>query len=218
MQLRRMLTFAVMLLLGFLVIVGQLIYIQVFQHEDLLSKAQEKTRRTYLRETERGEILDRQGVLLASNQRVRILCANLFIDRYNEPMAKAIAECLGVDEVSLRERLELQYVKVKGREVLDPHVRLKVKVTHEEFSRLQDYIAAYPFDQITIKLHPSEQAFIGKMRRHAVFVEPVDDFKRIYPNGMLAAHTLGYTLSGGAPRRAYRLHDPGCGRYRKNLR
>ena len=100
MQLRRMLTFAVMLLLGFVVIVGRLIYIQVFQHEDLLSKAQEKTRRTYLRETERGEILDRQGVLLASNQRVRILCANLaYIDRYNEPMAKAIAECLGVDEV-----------------------------------------------------------------------------------------------------------------------
>ena len=108
MQLRRMLTFAVMLLLGFLVIVGRLIYIQVFQHEDLLSKAQEKTRRTYLRETERGEILDRQGVLLASNQRVRILCANLaYIDRYNGPMAKAIAECLGVDEVSLLERLEL---------------------------------------------------------------------------------------------------------------
>ncbi|HCB99453.1 MAG TPA: hypothetical protein DEP78_14390, partial [Verrucomicrobiales bacterium] len=154
MQLRRMLTFAVMLLLGFLVIVGRLIYIQVFQHEDLLSKAQEKTRRTYLRETERGEILDRQGVLLASNQRVRILCANLaYIDRYNEPMAKAIAECLGVDEVSLRERLELQYVKVKGREVLDPHVRLKVKVTHEEFSRLQDYIAAYPFDPNHDQLH-----------------------------------------------------------------
>ncbi len=196
MQLRRMLTFAVMLLLGFVVIVGRLIYIQVFQHEDLLSKAQEKTRRTYLRETERGEILDRQGVLLASNQRVRILCANLaYIDRYNGPMAKAIAECLGVDEVSLLERLELQYVRVRGREVLDPHVRLKVKVTHEEFSRLQDYIAAYPFDPNHDQLHPSEQAFIEKMRRHAVFVEPVDDFKRIYPNGMLAAHTLGYTRS-----------------------
>ncbi len=195
-QLRRMVTFAVMLLLGFLVIAGRLVYIQLFLHEELLSKAQEKTRRTWLRESERGQILDRQGVLLASNQRVRILCANLaYIDRYNDAMAKAIATYLEVDESAIRDRLELAYVTVKGQEVLDPHVRLKVKVTHEEFEGLKAYLAQYPFEEVHQGLHASDLGFIEKMRKHAVFVEPVDDFKRIYPNGMLAAHTLGFTRS-----------------------
>ncbi len=98
-QLQRMLTFAGFLALGFCLVIGKLIYLQVFQHKELLSKAQQKTHRTYLQETERGKILDRQGVLLATNQRVRILCANLaFIDRYNGKMAKAISEYLDVSE------------------------------------------------------------------------------------------------------------------------
>ena len=68
-----MLTFAVMLLLGFLVIVGRLIYIQVFQHEDLLSKAQEKTRRTYLRE------VDGNPVALTVGESVSLFCLLLSI-------------------------------------------------------------------------------------------------------------------------------------------
>ncbi|MBT5925923.1 MAG: penicillin-binding protein 2 [Verrucomicrobia bacterium] len=195
-QLQRMLTFTVLLMLGFCVIIGRLIYIQVYQHEQLLAKAQQKTQRTYLRETERGKILDRQGVPLAINQRVRILCANLaFIDRYNFKMAKAISEYLEVDEERILKRLKLNYVTHKGEEVLDPHVRLKVKVTNQEFEGLKEHIANYSFVASDEVLPESEARFLNMMRRYGVFVEPVDDFKRIYPNGTLAAHTLGFTQS-----------------------
>ena len=57
-QLQRMLTFAGFLALGFCFVIGKLIYLQVFQHKELLSKAQQKTHRTYLQETERGKILE----------------------------------------------------------------------------------------------------------------------------------------------------------------
>lgn len=195
-QLQRMLTFAAILMVGFCIVIGRLIYIQVIQHDHLLAKAHQKTQRTYLRETERGKILDRQGVLLATNQRVRILCANLaFIDRYNFKMAKAISEYLGVDEAGILKRLKLNYVTHKGEEVLDPHVRLKVKVTDEEFQGLKKHIAEYPFVASVEELHESEASFLRNMQRFGVFVEPVDDFKRVYPNGTQAAHTLGYTQS-----------------------
>ena len=41
-QLQRMLTFAGFLALGFCLVIGKLIYLQVFQHKELLSKAQQK--------------------------------------------------------------------------------------------------------------------------------------------------------------------------------
>jgi cell division protein FtsI/penicillin-binding protein 2 len=198
-QLQRMLTFALVLMVGFCVVIGRLVYLQVYRHQELLTKAHEKTHRTYLRESERGKIFDRQGVLLASNQRVHILCANLaYIDRYNGHMARAIAENLnhlGIEEEAIRKRMELKYVKVKGEEVLDPHVRLKVKVTEDDFLNLKKHLAEYPFAEEAQELPPSEIKFIEQMRRFGVFVEPVDDFKRIYPNGMLASHTLGFTQS-----------------------
>jgi cell division protein FtsI/penicillin-binding protein 2 len=198
-QLQRMLTFTVLLMVGFAVVIGRLIYLQAVRHEYYLAKAQEKTRRIYLRESERGKIMDRQGVLLATNQRIRILCANLaYIDRYNDKMARAIAEYLGhkgVTEEGIRQRLELNYVTVKDKSVLDPHVRLRVKVTDEEYNGLKDYIAQYPFNEHPELLPESEQDFVKQMKRWAVFVEPVDDFKRVYPNGTMAAHTLGFTQS-----------------------
>ena len=195
-QLQRMLTFAGFLALGFCLVIGKLIYLQVFQHKELLSKAQQKTHRTYLQETERGKILDRQGVLLATNQRVRILCANLaFIDRYNGKMAKAISEYLDVSEERIRQRLKLNYVTHKGKEVLDPHVRLKIKVSNQEFNGLRDHLANYTFVESEEALPRSEISFLNQMRRYGIFVEPVEDFKRIYPNGTLAAHAVGFTQS-----------------------
>ena len=195
-QLQRMLTFAGFLVLGFCLVIGKLIYLQVFQHKELLSKAQQKTHRTYLQETERGKILDRQGVLLATNQRVRILCANLaFIDRYNGKMAKAISEYLNVSEELVRQRLKLNYVTHKGKEILDPHVRLKIKVSNQEFNGLRDHLANYTFVESEETLPRSEISFLNQMRRYGIFVEPVEDFKRIYPNGTLAAHAVGFTQS-----------------------
>lgn len=198
-QLQRMITFGVLLMVGFAVVIGRLVYLQAIRHDYYLAKAQEKTRRIYLRESERGKIMDRQGVLLATNHRVRILCANLaYIDRYNDKMAKAISEYLehmGVTEEGIRKRLDLNYVTVKNERVLDPHVRLRVKVTDEEYKGLKEHIANYPFNEHPDLLPESEQAFVSQMKKYAVFVEPVDDFKRVYPNGTMAAHTLGFTQS-----------------------
>ena len=164
-QLQRMLTFAGFLVLGFCLVIGKLIYLQIFQHKELLSKAQQKTHRTYLQETERRKILDRQGVLLAINQRVRILCANLaFIDRYNGKMAKAISEYLDVSEEGIRQRLELNYVTHKGKEVLDPHVRLKIKVSNQEFNGLKDHLANYPFVESEEALPRPEISFLNQKR------------------------------------------------------
>jgi hypothetical protein len=46
----------------------------------------------------------------------------------------------------------------------------------------------YPFVESEETLPKSEISFLNKMRRYGIFVEPVEDFKRIYPNGTMAAH------------------------------
>jgi hypothetical protein len=94
----------------------------------------------------KGKIMDRQGVLLATNQRVRgsyVPILPSLIDII--PRWQKHFRIPGCGEEGIRKRLKLNYVTHKGKEVLDPHVRLKIKVSNQEFDGLKDYLAEVPF-------------------------------------------------------------------------
>ncbi len=192
-QLRRLIVFSIFLLMGFAVLMGRLVYIQVFRHNELSEQARRHTQRTYLKETKRGDILDRNGTLLVSTQRLKILCADPSrIGRFYRPLGQALAEKLDLDPETLIERIRpREYTNSKGDVVIDPHVRLRVRVTEAEWQELDEWLETVPLvDETT--LTEEDEADLKALRRWGVFTEPVDSHRRVYLNGELGAHVLGF--------------------------
>lgn len=192
-QLRRLIVFSTLLLLGFSVLLGRLVYIQVFRHDELSAKAFKYTQRTYLKQTRRGDIVDRNGSLLVSTERLKILCADPSkIGDYYQPLARILSERLKVDELALRERLRpREYTNYLGKIVIDPHVRLRVKLSEEEWSDLKEFLKTVALTDETL-LDEDGQEFLKGLRRWGIYTEPVESHRRVYLNGELAAHVLGF--------------------------
>lgn len=192
-QLRRLVTLGILLLLGFSVLLGRLVYIQVFCHDDLSAKALRHTQRTYLKQTRRGDIFDRKGALLASTQGFKILCADPSrIGRYYKILAKVLAKRLGVNEDELRERLRPRgFVNEKGERMIDPHVRLKVRVSERQWARIREFMKRVNLADESL-LSESERDFLASLRKRGIFAEPIEGRRRVYLNGELASHILGF--------------------------
>src|ERR1043165_8111836 len=101
-QLRRVLFLVFLLGAAFARLGYRLVDLQVFRHDELLSKAQQNTQREFLLEPRRGDILDAQGNLLATSIFVKTICADptLIGNRQNE-IARAVAPLLQMDETDL---------------------------------------------------------------------------------------------------------------------
>ena len=186
-QLRRLIVFSILLLLGFSVLLVRLVYIQVYRHDELSAKAFKHTQRTYLKQTTRGDILDRNGSILASTERLKILCADPSkIGEYYPSVARVLAEQLKhleLDEAMLRERLRpREYTNSVGKVVIDPHVRLRARLTEEEWDSLKSVIQTVEFGDESA-LDDEQVAFLDGLRRWGIFTEPVDSHRRVYLNG-----------------------------------
>lgn len=192
-QLRRLILFGILLLSAFSLLLGRLVFIQIFRHDELQAKASKHTRRTYIKQTRRGDILDRNGLLLAGTQRLKILCADPSrIGKYYRSLGGLLATHLKVDSKALVERLRpRRQTNSAGKVIIDPHVRLRVKVTEEEWEAIRNLMAKLRIPNESL-LSKKERKFLSEMRRQAIFVEPVDSHRRRYLNGELAAHVLGF--------------------------
>ncbi len=192
-QLRRLVVFSILLMAGFSLLLGRLVFIQVFRHDELRDKASKHTLRTYIQQTRRGDIFDRHGLLLASTERFKILCADPSrIGKYYRPLGAVLAAHLKVDAEALIKRLRpREQTNSAGKTVIDPHVRLRVKVTEEEWKSVQALMAKLKVTNESL-LSREERKFLNVLRRQAIFVEPVDSQRRCYLNGELAAHVLGF--------------------------
>ena len=192
-QLRRLIVFSTLLLLGFSVLLGRLVYIQVVRHDELSGKAFKYTQRTYLKQTTRGDILDRNGSILVSTERLKILCADPSrIGDYYEPLAAILAEHLDLDEADLVKRLRPRfYTNSLNKVVIDPHVRLRARITEDEWNSVKQLMKTVPLADEDA-LDKDGKKFLTALRRWAIYTEPVDSHRRVYLNGELAAHVLGF--------------------------
>ena len=192
-QMRRLKLFSVFLLLGFAFLLGRLVYIQIVLHDELRDKASRYSERTYVKQTRRGDIFDRNGLLLAGSQRLKILCADPSrIGKYYRPLGKTLAKYLEEDEEALIERLRpKEHINSAGVKVIDPHVRLRVRVTGAEWEALSNLLANMKVEGED-SLPEEERKFLKVMRRKAIFAESLESYRRSYLNGQLAAHVLGF--------------------------
>jgi cell division protein FtsI/penicillin-binding protein 2 len=193
-QYTRLMLMALLLGMGFAGLAYRLVDLQVLRHDELSIKAQRNTQREVLLEPRRGDILDTKGNLLATSVFVKTVCADpaLMGNRHAE-VAHALAPVLQLNENELRDRLMPRLRQTaNGETTTNRYVVLKRKVPVETWQKVRAAMTNLTFAPDEKLLPKSDRAFYRDVRQKSVFVEPLDDQLRVYPNQALAAHVLGY--------------------------
>jgi cell division protein FtsI/penicillin-binding protein 2 len=200
---------ASLMLVVFLGLGARLVYLQTVREDELTRLARDNTRREILLEPRRGQILDARGELLATSQVVKTICADpSLIGNQQAPIARALAPLLGVEPADLYRRLQpgrhrqTNLVAVaRGSTTLTnritegplKYVVLKRTVPVETWQLIEQTMNKLDFGHDEKTLTRAQRKFLDRVRYSAIFPDMQDDQIRIYPQGRLAAHVLGYT-------------------------
>ena len=193
-QYRRLVLLALLLGVAFAGLGYRLVDLQVLRYEELSTKARDNTRREFLLEPRRGDILDAKGNILATSAFVKTVCADpAQIGNRQAEVARTIAPLLQASESELVQRLAPRLGRnAQGAIITNHYVVLKRKVPVEVWQKVQMAMTNLSFGLDEKKLPRAEQAFYRNLRRGAIYAERFDDQQRVYPNQALAAHVLGY--------------------------
>jgi cell division protein FtsI (penicillin-binding protein 3) len=199
MQFRKLLALGLVLIAAFSGLGYRLVDLQVMRHGELSERAESNTRREFVFEPRRGDILDVKGNVLATSMFAKTLCADpsLMNEKQADVVAHALAPLLQVDDRTLFKRLATRTrINEKGETNLVQYVRIKQRVPVETWEKIQAAMTNLNFNVDEKKLTKTEQAAYRALRQKAVFAEnyPI----RVYPNQSLAAHILGYAQTEDA--------------------
>ena len=140
------LQFRKLLMLGLLVVAAfsglgyRLVDLQCLRHDELSAKAESNTRREFVFEPRRGDILDCKGNVLATSTFAKTICADpaLMDDRQADAVARAIAPLLQMDDRVLYKKLATRTrVTEKGQTNVMHYVRIKQRVPLETWDKIQ---------------------------------------------------------------------------------
>ena len=178
----------VVLLVGFLPVGGRLYLWQVEQREEMLAKVGDHTKKQVL-EGYRGNILDAHGAILATSLPKKTLVADaMLLSSLELPAAVApaivakTAEVLGVNERQIWDRFNRN----------SQYVIIAHKVDEAVFNRLTNEVSRLDFGVDLRQLTSKQRAKLKQARLSAIYADDKDEFVRVYPNGQLGAHVLGY--------------------------
>ncbi len=196
-QFRRLIALTLFLALAFAGLGYRLVDLQVLRHADLKVRARQNTKKEFLLNPRRGDILDARGNLLATSVPVKTVCADpTLIGNQQAIVARTIAPLLQVNEGELYQKLlPRTRVNEKGQTVTNQYIRLKQKVSVENWQRIQDAMGKLSFGVDEKSFSKAQRNFVRDLRLKAIFTDPIDDQQRIYPNQTLAAHVLGFVSS-----------------------
>ncbi|MCX6882978.1 MAG: hypothetical protein NTV12_10810, partial [Verrucomicrobia bacterium] len=113
-KLGRLMVIAIFLALLFLVLVGRLVDLQIFRHDELRKAAANNTERQILRGPRRGDMRDIRGNLLATSKTVYNISADpTVIDTNHLVVAQTIAPILQIPVDELAKKLTLRQIRKK---------------------------------------------------------------------------------------------------------
>jgi cell division protein FtsI/penicillin-binding protein 2 len=194
-QFRRLLALLVLVVLAFVGLGFRLVDLQVLRHDELSKLAERKTQQTTWQEAKRGDILDANGNLLATSVSVKTICANpSMIGGQQAVVARVLAPLLQMNENDLLQCLTPRIQKnSKGKTVTNGlyYVRLQKNVTDETWQKIKAAMSQLSFGVDEKKLSKADRIFLRSLRQYAISAE--SDQLRVYQNGTLAAHVLGFT-------------------------
>ncbi|HWD93850.1 MAG TPA: penicillin-binding protein 2 [Verrucomicrobiae bacterium] len=171
----------------------RLVDLQCLRHDELSAKAESNTRREFVFEPRRGDILDVKGNVLATSTFAKTVCADpsLMNERQADIVARTLAPLLQLNDRALFQRLATRTrLNDKGETNLVQYVRIKQRVPMDAWVKIEAALTNLSFGVDEKKLNKTDQAAYRAVRQKAIFAE--DYPVRVYPNQSLAAHILGY--------------------------
>jgi cell division protein FtsI/penicillin-binding protein 2 len=195
-QLARLLLMLTLVVAAFVGLGYRLVELQIFRHDELSRLADKGSQEKIRQAASRGDILDANGNLLATSVPVKTVCANpSLLGDQQAAVAHALAPLLQMSEADLFQELQPRLIKnSKGETVTNQYTVLERKVSDETWQKISSTMADLPLAVDQSKMSKTERVnfrnFAFNLRRYAIFGE--DDQLRVYQNGPLAAHVLGF--------------------------
>jgi cell division protein FtsI/penicillin-binding protein 2 len=195
-QLARLLAILALVVAAFVGLGFRLVYLQVWRHGDLAALAEKGSQEKIPQAARRGDILDANGNLLATTVPVKTVCANpSLIGNQQAVVAHVLAPLLQMSEADLFQKLQPHLIKnKKGEMVTDQYAVLQRKVSSETWQKISCAMTNLSLAVDENKMSKTERVnfrnFAFNLRQYAIFGE--DDQLRVYQNGSLAAHVLGF--------------------------
>lgn len=145
---------------------------------------QQKTNSDRVIAYQRGDILDRNGTVLAKSERVyhMILDARMIVskEKYIEPTIRALVSVYGYEEGQLRQLLEERKDSA--------YYRMKKNMTYEEKLAFETYVK---------NLSKPENGKVNDDAGNVVGITFEEEFLRVYPFETLASHVIGFAKADG---------------------
>ena len=159
----RVLVASIVVLLGFLLVTARLVYLQVLRHDDLLEQAENNRTAIVPVVPNRGLILDRNGIVLASNHSAYTLEVT---PAKISNLKQTIEDLSQVLEITPRDRR--RFKKLLEESKTFESLPLRTRLSDEEVAKFAAQRFRFPGVDIKARLF------------------------RNYPYGKLASHVIGY--------------------------
>ncbi len=187
---------ALLLVIAFAGLGYRLVDLQVLRHDNLSAKAERNTQKEWLLEPRRGDILDAKGNLLATVKYVKTICGDPSLAGTNYlEIARVLAPVLEESEAKLAAKLKPGFCKGPNGEVLTNQpiqwAELKKRVDEAVWQRARAAITNLVLAPPGKKLTKREALYYATVRDNVIYSR--EEQSRVYPNGDLAAHVLGFT-------------------------
>lgn len=160
----RVLAASLVVLVCFVLLASRLVWLQVVKHEDLQEQAENNRTAIVPIVPNRGLILDRNGIVLATNYSAYTL--EIQRARLDRPVEQVIDELAQIVEIQPRDRRRFKKLQEESKSI--ESLPIRTKLTDEEVARFAAQRFRFPGVDIKARLF------------------------RSYPWGELASHVIGY--------------------------